>query len=237
MASVTGRVDAAGRVPPPDAWRRRLEHGLALTAGLAHHAREAKAIFTALQAANPSAMEPVLGAAMAAAKLGQTDEVIALGKRIDALGANPRARHFVEANALARAFRHGPARTAAEALLAVAPDDRDALALAARLRGLDGDPQGAFAAAEALTLVEPEDPRGWLQLSLAQRDLGHPSDLARSRWLRHRVDDARNLRLRGRLRAHLENLAARTESMPTLNASAAAGWRSGAPSGPNEGDK
>ena len=230
MASVATRLDAMGRLPPPDAWRRRLEHGLALTAGLAHHAREAMAVFTALQAAKPAAVEPILGAAMAAAKLGQTDEVVALGKQIDALGVNPRARHFIEAKALARAFRHGPARTAAEALLALTPDDRDTLALVARLRGLDGDPEGALTAAQALTTVEPEDPRGWLQLSLAQRDLGHPSDLARARWLRHRVDGARNLQLRGQLRAHLPRLVARTEPMPTLNAAAAAGWARRPPS-------
>ncbi len=221
VISKTGAaVNAEGRIGADVHWRRRLEHGLALTAGLAHHARDAAALLHALTEDRPRDMEPLLGAAMAAAKLGRTDTVVALGRRIDALGPPSPARFFIEARALARAFRHGPARTAAERLLTMVPDDREALALAARLRGLDGDPRGALQAALKLTEIDPEDPRGWLQLSLAQRDLGHPDDLARARWLRHRVDGARNIQLRARLRAQWPLLAARTEPLATLNARA-----------------
>ena len=218
IAATSAAVDPQGVIAPQKEWRRRLEHGLALTKGLARHAREAATIFSQLTTTQPEQMEPLLGAAMAAAKLGRTDTVIAFVEQIDTLGRASPARYFIEAKALARAFRHGPARTAAEKLLALVPDDRDALALAARLRGLDGDPKGALEAATTLTKVDPEDPRGWLQLSLAQRDLGQPDDVARGRWLRHRVDRASNLRLRGRLRDTWPELSRRTEPLAILNA-------------------
>jgi len=218
IAEATVAVDPQGKVNQKPHWRRRLEHGLALTSGLARHAHEATALLDALIDERPKDIEPLIAAAMAAAKLGRTDTVIALSRKIDALGGASPARYFVEAKALTRAFRHGPARTAAENLLERVPDDRQALALAAKLRGLDGDAKGALAAALTLTRIDPEDPRGWLQLSLAQRDLGQPDDAARARWLRHRVDRARNVQLRTRLRAQWPRLAERTEPLATLNA-------------------
>ncbi len=187
-----------GQIPGTRPWRALVAHGLGLAAGLPEHVAEAGALLRAAAAGAPTAVEPQLALAKHAAVQGRTDDVVARLSGID----DPRAR-WIEANALARAFRHGPAHGAAERLVAAAPDDRGALALVARLRGLTGDHAGALAAADALVAIDPHCEAGLYQRLLALRALGRPeADAARVAWARHRRRDELDRTLRDAYRQH-----------------------------------
>ncbi|MEZ4463126.1 MAG: hypothetical protein R3F43_01060 [bacterium] len=53
----------------------------------------------------PDRPEPALALAMAAARLGRTDDVVAILDRADQLPGTPPASQWIRANALARAYR------------------------------------------------------------------------------------------------------------------------------------
>ena len=110
---------------------------------------------------------------------------------------------LLRASALYRAYRFAAARVPAEALVALVPDDRAALVLLAKCRGVDGDAAGALAAADRLLALDPEDPDGHYQRALALRALGRDAEAeaAEARYLRHRVALEVNLALRDRFRA------------------------------------
>jgi hypothetical protein len=138
-------------------------------------------------------VEPLLGLGRVAAALGQTDELTALCDSIDARfgtrpGGPPIASLWIRATTLHKAYRDGAALATAEKLAARLPDDRNALGLLSRLRGLAGDARGALAAAERLLAVDDESEEGLFQRMLAQRDLGLAAPAARSEaaYLRHR---------------------------------------------------
>lgn len=186
---------AGDRVPGERAWRALLAHGLGLTFGLPDHVAEGGALVEAAAAKAPAgAREIPLARARFAAVQGRTDDVVALLANVD----DPRAR-WLEANALARAFRHPAGRAAAERLVQGAPDDRRALALLARMRGLTGDHAGALAAADRLLAIDPQHDGGLYQRYLALRALKRPAGQvadAEDVWLRHRRHDELDRALR-----------------------------------------
>jgi hypothetical protein len=104
----------------------------------------------------------------------------------------------LEARALMDAYRFAPARPLAERLARRLPGDRVALALAARARGLTGDPAGALAAAEGLLVIDPESEEGFYQRSLALAELGRGDEAQRAaaRYEQYRVSIETDLTLR-----------------------------------------
>ena len=180
---------------PPASWQKNLAHGLGLAAGLSDHVAEAIAPLERAAEAAPDRVEPRLGLVRVAMRLGQTDAALAQLDVIDRRPDAPISRHWLRAKVLTQAYRNRAALPAAEALLKAVPDDRRALALVARLRGLLGDAEGSLAAADRLIAVDPEHPSGWFHRMLALRDLKRPIGDSEDHWLRHRVADETNLEL------------------------------------------
>jgi hypothetical protein len=182
---------------PAVPWKLLIAHAMGLTAGLSEHVAEATEILAeAARLAPTGAPELMLARARHATTLGRTDEVVRLLADLD----DPRAR-FIETQALSQAFRHGPARTAAERMLAAAPDNRMALELTSRLRALTGDHTGALAAAETLLAFDPHHEHGLHQRFLALRALGRPEAAgAETAWLKHRRRDELDQDLRATYR-------------------------------------
>lgn len=205
-----------GRVLGGDDGETRLLHGLALAHGLAGDALAADALLEAATTQLPGRPEPHLARATAAAALGRTDAALAHLDAADRLPGAPPARHFIRATTLLAAYRLTPARAAAEALARELPRDRRALALLARLRVLDGDPQGTLTATDAVLALDPEDPAGWYPRLLAARALAQPAaaEIARTRWRRHRTPDEAALAARRIFRARHPALAPHLEPIP-----------------------
>ena len=180
-------------VTGPRPWKLLIAHAMGLSAGLPEHVADAAPVLAAAAAsAPPGAVELALAKGRYATVLGRTDDVVTALKDVE----DPRAR-WIEANALVAAFRFAPARAAVERLLKTIPDDRRALALAARLRALTGDPAGALAAADTLLALDPHYEHAMLQRLLALRALGRPeADEAEAVWLRHRRPDELDRTLR-----------------------------------------
>jgi hypothetical protein len=208
-ASVLG-----GRVPRSEDWRALVDHGLALAGGLARHAVEAEAPLRRAVQLAPGSPEPWLGLARAAGRLGRTDAALALLDEAARRGNLP-AIQWQRAWTLHRAYRNAAARVAAEAVLAALPNDRHALGLVARLRGLVGDTAGALAAADRLLALDPEFAEGWLQRALALEESKAPGvDEARAKWARHRGRPGLELVLRKRFRAQMPAQAQALEPVP-----------------------
>lgn len=194
-----------GRAPATTDWGLRAEHAAGLALGLSRHVVQAEAI---LEGGPPL---PVIRARIAQA-LGQTDRVDA---QVSALGdAAPSGALWIQASALARAYRTAPALAVAERLLERHPDDRHALALVARLRGVAGDAKGSLAIARRLLTVEPENENGLYLRLLARRELGLPTDAAEIEWARHRRATETDLALRRKWRAQRPGLGDPTEPVP-----------------------
>ena len=195
-----------GAVPPLEAWMDLVDHGLALADGLAEHVDAAIPSIERARALAPDRAEPVLALARVHLRSGRTDALL------DLLARGPAATHpaadWLRLQAALNAYRLPAAREAAEHLAVRFPDDRRALGLLARTRGLTGDPAGALDAADRLLARFPEDEEALRQRLLALRDLaarptpiGAPIDPetiaeAEAAWLRHRRRLARDQHLR-----------------------------------------
>jgi hypothetical protein len=205
MAEATVQL-VDGRVPPQSDWQHRAEHAAGLAQGLSSHVVQARDL---LEGGPPL---PVIRARIAQA-LGQTTKVAQI---VDGLGESaPSNALWIQATALARAYRTQPALVAAERVLKRHPDDRKVLALVARLRGVMKNPKGALQAAQRLLIVDPECEQGLFQRLLAKRELGHDVRAAEIEWARHRRATETDLELRRRWRALWTGLGDPTEPVPT----------------------
>ncbi len=182
------------RVPATEDWADLVDYGVALARGLAEHAEAAKAPLDRARALAPDRPEPALAWGRVLARTGQTDALFAH------LAKGPAKDHpaadWLRMNAALNAYRHAPAREAAERLAARFPADRRTLGLLARARNLTDDAAGALEAADRLLITFPEDEEGLRQRLLALRALGRDTTAAEATWLRHRRDVARDQRLR-----------------------------------------
>src|SRR5262249_13302604 len=136
-------ADAAAGAPPSGDPATLVDWGIALADATADHAEEARAPLEAARAKWPARVEPLLGLARLACKLGQTEDVVRFAGEARARVADHPAALALETRALLDAYRFGPARPIAERLARRLPGDRIALALVARARGLTGDAAGA----------------------------------------------------------------------------------------------
>jgi tetratricopeptide (TPR) repeat protein len=191
-------ADVAAGEPPSDDPATLVDWGLALADATADHADEARGPLLAARAKWPGRVEPLLGLARLASKLGQTDDVVRFAEAALALAPEHPAALALETRALLDAYRFAPARPLAERLARRLPGDRLALALLARARGLTGDAAGALAAADGVLAIDPESEEGFFQRSLALADLGRPDDarLAAARYETYRVSLETDLALR-----------------------------------------
>ena len=191
-----------GRVPAPEDWKQATDHALALASGLEGQASQAYVAATHAVALAPNEPQPTLALAIAADRLGRTDEALALLDRVDAMPKAPPARLWIRANALAKAYRNEAARAAAEALAQLMPDDRHTWTLLARLRGLRNEPALALEAAERALVGDRQYEPALFQRWLALRDLGDPqAPAAAALWQRHRRATETDLALRQQWRA------------------------------------
>jgi tetratricopeptide (TPR) repeat protein len=198
----------------PDDWDRLTTRGLALAAALADSASEAEPLLERAIQLAPERPEPLLAMARLHAHLGRTDEAVALAQKAAALAPTFPAAYFIQCDALERAYRHAAAREPAERLLALLPQDRHALGMAARIRGVLGDPRGALAAADDLVAIDPGLEAGHYQRALALGELGREDEAraAQALYLKHRVATEVDLALRGKWRA--ANRGHADESVP-----------------------
>jgi tetratricopeptide (TPR) repeat protein len=199
---------------PVENWRHLVAYGLGLGGALADHASEAQPVLERARALAPDRVEPVVAQLRLAVKLGRTDEAIALAARARSLDPSHPAADFFEATALFDAYRMAQARVPVERLLERLPDDRAALSLAARVRGLNGDALSALDAADRLLAVDPFLDEGYYQRALALADLHRAADAARAeeQYLYHRVAGEIDLDLRHQLCARRPDLP--DESVP-----------------------
>jgi predicted Zn-dependent protease len=197
IAEVATAEIAAG-APRTDDPATLVDWGIALADATADHADEARAPLEAARAMWPARVEPLLGLARLALKLGQTDDVVRYAAEARARAAEHPAALALEARALLDAYRFAPARPVAERLARRLPGDRIALALVARARGLTGDPAGALAAADGLLAIDPESEEGFYQRSVALGELGRRDDaqVAASHYETYRVSLETDLALR-----------------------------------------
>ncbi len=188
---------------PAETWQNLVDRGLALGAALADSASDAEPFLLRAVELAPARPEPLLGLARLYANLGRTDDAVELAQRASKLSPNHPAAFYIEASALERAYRYPAARPSAERLVAMLPDDRNVLAMVARIRGVLGDPSDALAAADHLITLDPGLDAGYYQRALALTDLGRKDDAraAQERYLYHRVATEIDLSLRARWRA------------------------------------
>ncbi|MDB4968066.1 MAG: hypothetical protein JWN44_3755 [Myxococcales bacterium] len=192
----------AGAAPAAD-WQRALDHGLALADAVVERAEEALPSLLRARTLAPERPEPELGLARLALALGRTDEAVAATVRAERKQPNLPAALLLRATALYRAYRFAAARAPAETLVSLVPEDRAALVLIAKIRGVDGDAPGALGAADELLRLDPEDPEAHYQRALALAALGRDDEAhaAEARYVRHRSALETNLLLREKFRA------------------------------------
>jgi tetratricopeptide (TPR) repeat protein len=207
QASANVRVGGTGSGPAPIldgvGWRVLVERGLALAGALADRAEQALPFLEAARDAEPDRPEPLLALARAMLRLGRTDDALAFARDATRRAPSHPAAPWLEALALARAYRHAAARAPVEKLLTLVPDDRAALLLAARVFGVTGDPARALAAADHAAALDPDLDEAHYQRSLALAELGRTVEAraAEAAWLAHRSADEIDLALRDKLRA------------------------------------
>ena len=188
--------------PLADDWKKLTDRGLALGAAMADSAADALPILERARKLAPSQVEPLLGLQRVMLTLGRTDDVVALAEEASRLAPEHPAAPFVLGRALEHAYRYDAARAPVERLLTLLPRDPSALALAARIRGLNGDATGALDAADRLLALDPELDEGHYQRSLALRELGRTDEATRAEdaYLYHRRAVEIDLELRRKLR-------------------------------------
>ena len=174
-------ADVAAGAPPSEDPATLVDWGIALADATADHAEEGRAPLEAARAKWPTRVEPLIGLARLAYRLGQTDDVVRYAAEARARVPEHPAALALETRALLDAYRFAPARPVAERLARRLPGDRIALALVARARGLTGDAAGALAATDGLLAIDPESEEGFYQRSLALADLGRRDDAQRRR--------------------------------------------------------
>jgi tetratricopeptide (TPR) repeat protein len=201
IAEVATAEIAAG-APAPDDAALLTDWGLALADATADHASEALTPLERARKLAPSRVEPLLGLARLAAKLGRTDEVVRLAGEAGRLAPEHPAPLLLAARALLDAYRFAEARPFAERLALRLPGDRVAMAVLARARGLAGDAAGALEAAARLLAIDPESEEGYYQRALALADLGRSAESAAAlaRYDQHRTRLEVDLALRDRWR-------------------------------------
>jgi hypothetical protein len=204
---------AAGETFPDD-WRRLTDRGMALADSLADNASEALPYLLRARDLAPDEIEPILALVRLHLRLGQTDEAAELARVAQTRRPNHPAAWFLPATALVRAYRYEAARPLAERAIQLLPEDRSALALVARVRGVLGDPQGALAAADRLITIDPFLDEAWYERGLALRELGREAEAAKAeeRYLYHRVATEVDLALRAKWRTRHPQAA--DESVP-----------------------
>jgi tetratricopeptide (TPR) repeat protein len=197
IAEVAAAEIAAG-APRTDDAATLVDWGIALADATADHAEEAREPLEAARAKWPTRVEPLIGLARLAFRLGQTDDVVRFAGEARARVADHPAALALETRALLDAFRFAPARPVAERLARRLPGDRTALALVARARGLTGDAAGALTAADGLLAIDPESEEGFYQRSLALAELGRgdAAQEAAARYEQYRVSLETDLALR-----------------------------------------
>src|SRR5262245_13594545 len=175
-----------------------VDWGIALADATADHADEAREPLEAARAQWPARVEPLLGLARLAFKLGQTDDVVRFATEARARVPEHPAALALETRALLDAYRFAPARPVAERLARRLPGDRVALALVARARGLTGDAAGALAATDGLLAIDPESEEAFYHRSLALADLGRAAEAqsAAGRYEKYRASLETDLALR-----------------------------------------
>jgi tetratricopeptide (TPR) repeat protein len=180
-----------------------VDWGLALADAPADQASLAWSPLARARALAPARIEPVLGLARLALRLGQTGEVVRLAAEAARLDPGHPAPALLETRGWLDAFRFAEARGSAERLAGRLPGDRTTLALLARTRGLTGDAAGALAAAERLLAVDPESEEGHYQRALALRELGRAgeADQALAAYESYRAETETDLGLRNVWRA------------------------------------
>ncbi len=169
-------------------WQRYLDHGLGLADGLVDEANAARPSLLAAVELAKDRPEPYLGLARLALALGRTDEVLAAAARAEALRANHPAHLYLRGLALYRTYRFAEARPFFERAALLLPGDPNLLGMLARVRGLDGDVNGALSAADRLLALEPESEEGHHQRMLALRELNRLDEaaIAEQRYLYYR---------------------------------------------------
>jgi tetratricopeptide (TPR) repeat protein len=175
-----------------------VDWGIALADATADHAEEGREPLEAARAKWPARVEPLIGLARLAYRLGQTDDVMRFAAEARARAAEHPAALALETRALLDAYRFSAARPVAERLAQRLPGDRVALALVARARGLTGDPTAALNAADGLLAIDPESEEGFYQRALALGELGRQADAQRAsaRYEQYRVSVETDLALR-----------------------------------------
>jgi hypothetical protein len=196
-------ASAAGDEPPPDRWRTLVERGLALASALADEAARALPFLEAARKAAPDRPEPLLALSRAMVRLGRNSEAVSYAREAAKRASSHPAAPYWEAVALSRAYRHADAVGPVERLLALVPDDRNALLLAARIFGVAGDPRRALAVAERAAAQDPDLDDAHYQRSLALAELHRDADAraAEEAWLSRRTADEIDLALRDKWRA------------------------------------
>jgi len=202
---------AIGAKPSAD-WSRLVDRGLALAAALADRASEAQPWLERALAEKPDRPEPLLGLGRLMMTLGRTDDAVAFARRAARLSPQHPAAAYIEASSLEKAYRQAEARPAAERLLSLLPDDRMALGLAARVRGVLHDTEGSLTAADRLIAVDPFVDEGWYQRALSLMELGRFDDAAQAQtqYLYRRTATEIDLSLRDKLRQRRDS----DESVP-----------------------
>jgi tetratricopeptide (TPR) repeat protein len=201
IVEIAAATIAAGAPAPSDP-AVLLDWGLALADATVDHADEARAPLEAVRAAWPTRVEPLLGLGRLAVRQGRTDDVLALAEEALSRAPEHPAPLWQAARALTDAYRFGPALSFAERLARRLPNDRGALGLLARARGLNGDSRGALAAADAVLVIDPESEEGFYQRALALGDLGRAgeAEAALGEYAAHRVALETDQDLRNRWR-------------------------------------
>ena len=124
IAEIAAAELAAG-APRTDDPATLVDWGIALADATADHAEEARAPLEAARAKWPARVEPLIGLARLAFKLGQTDDVVRFAGEARARVAEHPAALALETRALLDAYRFAAARPSPERLARRLPGDRD----------------------------------------------------------------------------------------------------------------
>lgn len=192
-----------------------LLHGLALADTRADEAAQANDDFERLLVRAPNAIEPILGLMRVANILGQSDRVIELAARAAKIAPTHPAIDYLAATALVRAYRFVDAWPYARRLVERLADDRNALALAAKIQGVLGAPREALIYSNELARIDPQLEEAPYQTGLALTELDAPgADAALARFATLRPPIERQLELRDLYRSRRAHANLPDETQP-----------------------